>query len=190
MANATTTSEPGAALRARDREDGARDREAGALPPGPGGGRPVGGGSFFERYKPDQGTKVRGYTMAAGGLFAFGAGKFLYDQLKSRQDPSRPWTLVLVYGLTVLVAAAVAVVAFHMAYRKRDSGDFLIATEGEMRKVNWSSRREVIGSTKVVIAFAIIFAMMMGFVDLVFFKAFMWMGVLERGVSGLGDPGG
>ncbi|MCC7291534.1 MAG: preprotein translocase subunit SecE [Phycisphaerales bacterium] len=184
MANATTTSEPGTSLRARDQENG-------ALPPGPGGGRPVGsGGSFFERYKPDQGTKVRAGTMWAGALLAFGAGKFLYDQLKSRQDPSRPWTLFLVYGLTVLVAAAVAIVAFHMAYRKRDSGDFLIATEGEMRKVNWSSRREVIGSTKVVIAFALIFALMMGVVDLVFFKAFMWIGVLEQGVSGLGDPGG
>ena len=33
----------------------------------------------------------------------------------------------------------------------RKANDFFIATEGEMKKVNWSTRAEVIRSTKVVI---------------------------------------
>src|SRR3712207_7866772 len=36
--------------------------------------------------------------------------------------------------------------------------DFLIATDSEMKKVNWTSRRELIGSTKVVIVFMFLIA--------------------------------
>ena len=36
--------------------------------------------------------------------------------------------------------------------------DFLIATDSEMKKVNWTSRKELIGSTKVVIVFMFLIA--------------------------------
>ena len=36
--------------------------------------------------------------------------------------------------------------------------DFLIATDSEMKKVNWTSRKELIGSTKVVIIFMFLIA--------------------------------
>jgi preprotein translocase subunit SecE len=61
----------------------------------------------------------------------------------------------------------------------RKSSDFMIATEGEMKKVSWSSRREVIGSTKVVILFTIALACFLFVVDLAFQTLFSAIGVLK-----------
>jgi preprotein translocase subunit SecE len=46
--------------------------------------------------------------------------------------------------------------------------DFLIAAEGEVKKVNWSSRKEIAISTFVVIVLVIIMAMLLGVTDLSF----------------------
>jgi len=55
----------------------------------------------------------------------------------------------------------------------------MIATEGEMKKVSWSTRRELIGSTKVVIMFTIFLAVLLFFVDLGFQELFSRIGVLK-----------
>ena len=57
----------------------------------------------------------------------------------------------------------------------------MIATEGEMKKVNWSTRREVIGSTKVVITITIFLAILLFCIDLVFQALFRAIGVLRVG---------
>ena len=41
---------------------------------------------------------------------------------------------------------------------KATNVDFLIATDSEMKKVNWTSKQELIGSTKVVIVFMFVTA--------------------------------
>ena len=68
---------------------------------------------------------------------------------------------------------------YGLIYRRRGSSDFLIATEGEMKKVSWSSRKEIIGATKVVIAFTLILAFLLGAVDFLFMTFFRWIGVLK-----------
>ena len=68
----------------------------------------------------------------------------------------------------------------YMAINKPRSADFMIATEGEMKKVSWSSRREVVGGTKVVIATTFILALMLWAVDLAFGFFFMEIGVLQK----------
>ncbi|MEK7731025.1 MAG: preprotein translocase subunit SecE, partial [Planctomycetota bacterium] len=60
------------------------------------------------------------------------------------------------------------------------SSDFMIATEGEMKKVSWSSKREIIGSTKVVILFTLLMSLFLFIVDIVFMELFGGMGVLKR----------
>ncbi|MCH7993750.1 MAG: preprotein translocase subunit SecE [Planctomycetes bacterium] len=55
----------------------------------------------------------------------------------------------------------------------------MIATEGEMKKVSWSSKEEVIGSTKVVIMFTFMLALFLFVVDMVFQQVFKWIGVLK-----------
>ena len=57
--------------------------------------------------------------------------------------------------------------------------DFMIATEGEMRKVNWSTRREIVGSTILVILLTLFIALFCKIADLVFSTFFQWMYVLQ-----------
>ncbi len=56
----------------------------------------------------------------------------------------------------------------------------MIATEGEMKKVSWSTRRELLGSTKVVIALTVLMAVLLFVVDLMFQSLFSSIGVLKR----------
>ncbi|NLW87690.1 MAG: preprotein translocase subunit SecE [Planctomycetes bacterium] len=74
------------------------------------------------------------------------------------------------------MVAAVAWLTFWIL-NKPSAADFLIATESEMKKVSWSSRKEVIGSTKVVIVTTFIMAALLAGVDLLFILLFSWMGV-------------
>lgn len=57
--------------------------------------------------------------------------------------------------------------------------DFLIATETEMRKVNWPRQREVTGSTMVVIAGTLIMAGFLWVVNLIFADFFVLIHILE-----------
>ncbi|MCL4222633.1 MAG: preprotein translocase subunit SecE [Phycisphaerales bacterium] len=57
--------------------------------------------------------------------------------------------------------------------------DFLVATDGEMKKVNWSTRKEIIGSTQVVIVAAVLIAGILFIIDLAFSNLFKLIGVLE-----------
>jgi preprotein translocase subunit SecE len=75
------------------------------------------------------------------------------------------------YGVPVGLLALVAWLMFRLVNRPR-SADFLIATEGEMKKVSWSSRKEIVGSTKVVIVFSFLMAAILFGVDLIFKQLF------------------
>jgi preprotein translocase SecE subunit len=48
-----------------------------------------------------------------------------------------------------------------------------------MKKVNWTSKRELMGSTRVVIAFMFIIAIILFVVDLIFHALFYLIGVLK-----------
>jgi preprotein translocase SecE subunit len=55
----------------------------------------------------------------------------------------------------------------------------MIATEGEMRKVNWSTRREIFGSTVLVILLTLFIAVFCKIADLAFSSFFQWIDVLQ-----------
>lgn len=80
------------------------------------------------------------------------------------------------FGVPVLVLAGLAAVMFLVVNRPR-SADFFIATESEMKKVSWSSRKEVFGSTKVVIVTTFLLAAILFLVDFVFATLFRNIGV-------------
>lgn len=81
------------------------------------------------------------------------------------------------------IVAVILLVGMALVYllvgMKRNSVDFLIATDGEMRKVNWSSRREVMGSTWVVIAAAFLISAALFGIDQVFAAFFRLINVLQ-----------
>lgn len=53
--------------------------------------------------------------------------------------------------------------------------DFMIASEGEMKKVNWSSKQEIMVSTVVVISVVVILAAMLGAADFIFQLIVGWL---------------
>jgi preprotein translocase SecE subunit len=94
----------------------------------------------------------------------------------SSPDPTRPQRIALI------VAGLFAVLYAALAWRlmnKPGNVDFLIATDSEMKKVNWTSKRELIGSTKVVIIFMFTIAIILFVLDLLFNTVFYWIRVLR-----------
>jgi preprotein translocase SecE subunit len=80
----------------------------------------------------------------------------------------------------MLVAALIfGVLGWYLLGVHRTTVEFLVATEGEMRKVNWSSRREIESATKVVILLTIFTAAYCWGFDIVFASIFRWMSVLR-----------
>ncbi|USN99692.1 MAG: preprotein translocase subunit SecE [Phycisphaeraceae bacterium] len=77
----------------------------------------------------------------------------------------------------IMVLGSIAVYWFVASNHR--TVDFLINTDGEMRKVNWSSRKEIIGSTQVVIVAAVLIAALLFIVDMSFQQFFQFIGVLE-----------
>jgi preprotein translocase subunit SecE len=53
--------------------------------------------------------------------------------------------------------------------------NFMIAAEGEMKKVSWSSRKEIAVSTFIVIMVVIIMAVLLGVTDMTFQLIFKWL---------------
>jgi preprotein translocase SecE subunit len=58
---------------------------------------------------------------------------------------------------------------------KPSVADFMVAAEGEMKKVSWSSRKEIAVSTFIVIMVVILMAVLLGITDLVFQVFFGWL---------------
>ena len=84
----------------------------------------------------------------------------------------------------VIAMLAAAIVFGFLGYwligSKPGSVDFMIATEGEMKKVNWSSKAELTRSTVAVIGLTILTAIFCWLVDLVFAYLFRIVGVLQN----------
>ena len=95
-----------------------------------------------------------------------------------------PIPIFPVLYLQVAVAGGImlvgAVTIYVLVGAKRSAVEFLIATDGEMKKVNWTSYREVKGSTIVVIAATFLIAGFLFVVDLAFSNFFSWIDVLQK----------
>ncbi len=156
---------------------GGRSSGSGGGPPGRGRSSGTGGG-LFEKYKPELGRYTRvGTFVGALALVAWGA-YFLNGQL-SVYEGDEAWRLMVTPGIPLLLAVVLGTVAWWLSFSYRKSSDFMIATEGEMKKVSWSSKRELIGSTKVVILFTVLLAVFLFVADVLFQALFSWIGVLK-----------
>ena len=88
-----------------------------------------------------------------------------------------PNALYIQYGVPSVVFMVFAFVIFRLMNGPKFA-DFLIATEAEMKKVSWSSKQELIGSTIVVIATVAIMAALIYLADFSWAFAFKKIGVL------------
>ncbi len=135
-----------------------------------------GGASPFRILKPGQGIHVRWGTAAAAGLLALAGAAFLSQEIVVFRFADNQYVRLL---LPVLVFVAAAYGIFYLVGRKESVVDFLIATEGEMKKVNWSSRKEIWGATKIVIVTLLFLAFVLFVVDVLFIVFFNSIGVLR-----------
>lgn len=131
------------------------------------------GGGWFHLYKPGQGYWTRMGT-AAGCLLLLGyTAQFMYSQLRAY---SVNYTTS---GIVVGVFSAAMAVLLWWLLNKPTIVDFFIATESEMKKVNWTSRKDLIGSTKVVIFFMFLISAILFVVDIIFGYFFYFITVLK-----------
>jgi preprotein translocase subunit SecE len=112
-------------------------------------------------YKPGQGKYTRlisGVSVAV--IVAIGCWR-LYERLAATD-----WSPWIVFLVPLVVFGAIAV-GIYWLLNKASVADFLIASEGELKKVNWSSRKEVAVSTFVVVLVVVIMGALLGATDMV-----------------------
>jgi preprotein translocase subunit SecE len=123
----------------------------------------------FDVYKRGQGKNTRLFS-AFGVALVVGLGCLqLYKKLQA-------WDLGL--WIVTMVPAGLFVVLGFLIFclvNKPSIADFMIASESEMKKVSWSSRKEIAVSTFIVIVLVVLLAVFLGITDLGFQMFFEWL---------------
>jgi len=123
----------------------------------------------FDIYKRGQGKYTR-LCSAFGIALIVGLGCLqLYKKLQAGDLGLWVETMVPA-GLFVVLALLI----FWLA-NKPSLANFMIAAEGEMKKVSWSSRQEIAVSTFIVIVVVVIMAVLLGTTDIGFRTLFTWL---------------
>jgi preprotein translocase SecE subunit len=104
--------------------------------------------------------------MTVAILAAIGCWR-VYQKLSASIDVTTPiglWlTITVPLGIFVLIA-----LLLYWLSNKPTAADFLIAAEGELKKVSFSSKHEIAVSTFVVIIVVVLTALMLGLADFCF----------------------
>jgi len=117
-------------------------------------------------------SMIRSFAPAEGGATL--AGMVAGTQSIPMFDP----LYLQAAGVALLMILGAAVTYWFTGVRA-GTVEFLIATDGEMKKVNWSTRKDIIASTWVVILWAALLAGGLFAVDLLFSIFFKAVGVLQ-----------
>jgi preprotein translocase subunit SecE len=129
----------------------------------------------FNIYKRGQGKYTRLWSGLGAGFVAGLGCLQLYQKLEAASwglsTRTTMWIATMVpAGLFVILS----LVIFWLV-NKPAVADFMVAAEGEMKKVSWSSRQEIFVSTFVVIVVVIIMALLLGATDITFSAFFNWL---------------
>jgi len=164
-------------------DDRPRDRAEKPAPKGTG---------FFTIYKHGQGYWTRLCTALAGALVLLATTNFLWQNIPpylrsalSPLNPTRDQTILVetkVWRITAGICVGFLILSGILVWKLingPNNVDFLIATDSEMKKVNWTSRKELIGSTKVVVFFMLTIAILLFVVDVLFGYFFYFIHVLK-----------
>ena len=128
----------------------------------------------FDIYKRGQGKYTR-LCSAFGAAIIVGLGCLrLYTKLQASDLGSRQMQVWIETMVPAGLFVVFALLIFWLV-NKVTIADFMIAAEGEMKKVSWSSRKEIVVSTFIVIVVVILMAMLLGATDLSFGAFFLWL---------------
>lgn len=178
-------------------DDAVPDSSDTSLAVGSAGGTPpvvktrAGGDGFFHPYKKGQGKVTRLSTAAAAaGILALTCN-WLYSNLSITLGDAlvsggrtREAAVSLGRNISLLSATLIFLIGAFFAWRMMNSprgADFLITTDHEMNKVNWASRKELFGSTRVVVIFLFFICIFLFCADIFFGWFFHVIGVLKTG---------
>jgi preprotein translocase subunit SecE len=125
----------------------------------------------IERYKPSHGQYARMYTAAGLGVIAAAGAWRVYDAF---QD----YTIYPRFGWPALFALVMAWVIFRIV-EFPPFAEFLIATEGEMKKVSWTNKEDLLRATSVVLATVVLMALFLFVVDSLWTFILRMIGVLN-----------
>jgi preprotein translocase subunit SecE len=121
----------------------------------------------FQIYKRGQGRYTRlGSGLGWGVVAALGC-LALHGQLSTIDFQNQRVGIWVTTMVPVGVFVLLAIFIFWLL-NKPSIADFMVDAEGEMKKVSWSSRKEIIVSTTVVISVVIIMGILFFFTDLLF----------------------
>jgi len=141
-------------------------------------------GGFFTVYKKGQGKWTRLGTAAGAVLLIFSTASFVYTTIPVQffqNTPEKPDNAALgqqiALGLALFVMLGLSLLAWRLM-NKSPNAQFLVDTDGEMKKVNWSTRKELFGSTRVVILFMFVIAAFLFVVDIAFGYFFYLIDIL------------
>ncbi|MFG0275360.1 MAG: preprotein translocase subunit SecE [Phycisphaerales bacterium] len=129
-------------------------------------------------YKSGQGYWTRMMSAIGAGTIAVAAGFWMSERLETVNIEGFDPVYLQGAGFALMVLLG-RLLIWWLIGRKHRSVEFLIATEGEMRKVNWSTRKEVMGSTWVVIGVSVIIAIVLLVSDILLSQFFKAIGVLK-----------
>ncbi len=125
-------------------------------------------------YKPGQGYWTRLVSGISGGVFVVLGASYVQGKVNTIGSD---YDMYISWGVAVAMLFVLGLLLYWYVAVKPESCDFLIATEGEMRKVNWPTQREVIGSTWIVICTIFFMFLLLFGAD----ALFQWIG----GVTGV-----
>ena len=124
---------------------------------------------IFTIYKRGQGKYTRLCSAFAAAIIAGLGCLKLYERL-SATDLGLWIETMVPAGLFVFFALLIS-----WLMNKPSVADFMIAAEGEMKKVSWSSKQEIAVSTFIVIVVVVFMALLLGATDITFRTFFTWL---------------
>ena len=115
----------------------------------------------LEIYKHGQGKYTRLWS-GVGAATIIGLGCFrLYEKLGVLTN--NLWLQTMIPTVVFVVLAG----SVFWAINRPSVADFMIAAEGEVKKVSWSSRQEIAVSTFIVMVVVVFLALLLGTSDLI-----------------------
>jgi preprotein translocase subunit SecE len=134
---------------------------------------------FFSLYKSGQGYWTRVLSAVGAATIILAGVAWLWGQMLRIQENTILWQSGM--AATVIIIGGVFL---WWLLNKPKVADFMIATEAEMKKVNWPSKREIFLATCVVIGGTIIIGILLFLIDIVFGWFFLRIGILEATANG------
>lgn len=129
-------------------------------------------------YKKGQGYYTRLMTVIGVGLLVVMGAIWVWNLLRGvRIGEIQP--VYIQAGAALAIFLVAGLLLYWLVGLKPKVVDFMIATEGEMKKVNWSTRREIMGSTWVVIGFVVFLSVIIFIADTVLTSFFQLIRVLD-----------